>query len=240
VAPVGPVPADEGALVERSLVAARQSLEDEGAVGEPSWADALVSVADRSLGGGAPRPARDRHLVLVHVGSDGHGTHGHLHLGPPLPDSLRRRLGCDGRVRAVAERDGVAVSVGRTRRIVPERTRVAVEERDGGCRVPGCDRTRWLESHHVRHWEDGGATDTSNLVALCSRHHRLHHLGHLHITGDADRPDGLVMTDRRGRRLTGCGRPAPPPAQLPVTGHWRPPTGEPFDPDCVYFGEPSR
>ncbi len=45
--------------------------------------------------------------------------------------------------------------------------------------------------------------------AASLRHHRLHHLGHLHISGDADRPDGLVITDRRGRRLTGCGRPRP-------------------------------
>ncbi|MDQ6798093.1 MAG: HNH endonuclease, partial [Actinomycetota bacterium] len=50
----------------------------------------------------------------------------------------------------------------------PNRTRLAIEERDGGCRVPGCDRTRWLHVHHVVHWEDGGATDTSNLMSLCS------------------------------------------------------------------------
>jgi hypothetical protein len=106
-----------------------------------------------------------------------------------------------------------------------------------GCRVPGCDRRRWLEIHHVRHWEDGGPTDTANLVALCSRHHRLHHLGHLGISGSADRPDGLVFTDHRGRRLTGCGRPAPP-GNLAFNGNWRHPSGERLDARWVYFGEP--
>jgi hypothetical protein len=201
-------------------------------VAQPTWADALVAMA-------SGRPPRDRHVVLVHVGADRHGTAGHLHLGPALPDALRRHLGCDGRVRAVAERDGVAVNVGRTQRTVPERTRTAVENRDGGCRVPGCDRRRWLEVHHVRHWEDGGPTDTNNLVTLCSRHHRLHHLGHIGISGEADRPDGLIFTDHRGRRLTGCGRPAPPSA-LPTNGDWTHPSGERLDPRWVYFGDPER
>ncbi|MCA1822493.1 MAG: HNH endonuclease, partial [Pseudonocardia sp.] len=66
--------------------------------------------------------------------------------------------------RAVVESEGRALSVGRAFRIVPERTRVAVEDRDAGCRVPGCERSRWLHVHHIRHWEDGGPTDTPNLV----------------------------------------------------------------------------
>ena len=40
---------------------------------------------------------------------------------------------------AVVERDGVPFSVGRTRRVVPERTRRVIERRDRGCRVPGCE-----------------------------------------------------------------------------------------------------
>lgn len=37
-------------------------------------------------------------------------------------------------------------------------------DRDRGCRVPGCDRSRWRHVHHMTHWEDGGATDTPKLV----------------------------------------------------------------------------
>ena len=198
-----------------------------------------MAVAESYLAGAsAARPHRDRHLVLVHVRGDGEGPAAHLHLGPGLPDAIRRHLTCDGRAKAVVEASGAVVSVGRAQRIVPERTRIAVEERDGACRVPGCERSRWLQVHHVLHWEDGGATDTDNLVALCSRHHRLHHLGRLRISGHADDPDGMVFADEGGRRLTGCGRPAPP-GRLEPTGNLTHPTGERLDMRWLQFREPA-
>ena len=206
-----------------------------------------MGVAERSLSEAAAlRPSRDRHLVLLHLGTDGEGkVGGQLHGGPTLAPGLRRYLACDARVRAVLEREGKPVSVGRAFRIVPERTRVVVEDRDRGCRVPGCGHNRWLQVHHIVHWEDGGATDTANLLALCARHHRLHHRGGLGIAGDADEPDGVVFTDARGRRLTGCGRPAPPGPELgaavarlqlqPATyGH---PSGERLDTRWIYFNK---
>ena len=91
-------------------------------------------------------------------------------------------------------------SLGRSTRIVPTRLRQLIEERDRGCRVPGCTATR-VQIHHLRHWEDGGVTAPSNLVALCHRHHRLHHGGGLQIDGDPERPDGLVFIDRFGRSV---------------------------------------
>ena len=205
------LPADEGALVERALAAARDELFRAGehepgphpSPSDVSWADALVAVAERSLAPSAQRrPHHDRHLVLLHVdtGADG-ATGGHLHLGPGLSEGLRRFVGCDARIRPVLEAGGRPVSVGRAFRTVPDRTRMVVEERDRGCRVPGCDRSRWLHVHHIVHWEDGGTSDTANLLALCQRHHRLHHLGRLGIRGNADDPDGVVFTDERGRRL---------------------------------------
>jgi len=231
------LPPDEGALIERALDVARRGLVDDG-VDKPTWADALLAMADRSLGAtAATRLSADRHLVVVHLRDEENGPVANLHLGPPLPDSLRRLLGCDGRVRPVREVCGVALSVGRTQRIVPERTRLVIEERDGACRVPGCERSRWLEVHHVTHWEDGGPTDTANLVALCGRHHRLHHSGRLGIAGDADDPDGMVFTDSSGRCLTGSGRPAPP-GELTFAGNWAHPSGERLDSRWVHFNEP--
>ena len=247
------LPCDEGALVERALAAARDELfhagqHESGATATPAdvdWADALVAMADRSLGG-ACRPHGDRHLVLLHVGTDADGaTGGHLHLGPGLSDGLRRFVSCDTRLRPVFDAGGRAVSVGRAFRTGPERTRMVVEERDRGCRVPGCDRSRWLHVHHVAHWEDGGGSDTANLIALCHRHHRLHHLGRQGISGDADDPDGMIFTDERGRRIANGGRPAPPgqpirdaarPLDLPK-GAWSHPTAEPFDPRWIHFDE---
>ncbi len=127
----------------------------------------LVAMAEASLAAEAiARPHYDRHLVVVHVGTDDTGEpNGHLHLGPALPDNLRRFMTCDAKARAQHDMGTKPLSVGRSARIVPNRTRLAIEERDGGCRVPGCDRTRWLHVHHIQHWEDGGATDTSNLMA---------------------------------------------------------------------------
>src|SRR5947209_10730473 len=79
------LPADEGALVEAALTAQRQRLfEHDPTV---TWADAFVALASE-------RPARDRHVVLVHLRSDEDGTRGHLHVGPALPNSLRRQMGC--------------------------------------------------------------------------------------------------------------------------------------------------
>ena len=110
----------------------------------------------------------------------------------------------------------------------------------------GCERSRWLHVHHINHWEDGGRTDTANLICLCSRHHRLHHLGRLGIAGDADGPDGVVFTDERGRRLTGRGKPVPPQARPLETaavgldippGNWSHPTGETLDLRWLHFHE---
>jgi len=256
------LPADEGALVERAMVEARdecfragehepvaRTLPDRApSASDVSWADALVAMAERSMGAGAAcRPQHERNLVLLHVGTDDKGhTGAHLHLGPGLGEGLGRFLACDARIRPVMESGGRPVSVGRAFRSVPERTRMVIEDRDRGCRVPGCDRSRWLHVHHIVHWEDGGASDTPNLLALCSRHHRLHHLGHLGITGDADDPDGVLFTDHRGRKLDACGRPVPPrqPVQVAArglgipTGAWTHPTGEHLDLEAVYFNEP--
>jgi hypothetical protein len=239
------LPADEGAVVERALTEMRDELFRAGEAGpgpgaspaDVSWADALVALAERSAAGVAQdHPHRDRNLVLLHLRSEGGG---HLHLGPGLSDGLRRYLSCDSRVRAVLESEGTPVSVGRAFRTVPDRTRIVVEDRDGGCRVPGCDRARWLHVHHIRHWEDGGPTDTPNLLCLCQHHHRLHHRGGLGIEGDADEPDGVTFTDDRGRRLDPCGHPVPPGDVPPPPGNWVPPSGEPLDPWAIYFNEPA-
>ncbi len=202
-------------------------------------------MADRSLGG-ASRPHHDRNLVLLHIGTDQDGeANGHLHLGPGVSAGMRRFVGCDARIRPVLEAGGKAVSVGRAFRTVPDRTRIVIEERDRGCRVPGCDRSRWLHIHHIRHWEDGGGSDTDNLMALCHRHHRLHHLGKLGIEGNADDPNGIHFTDERGRPLDATGRPILPGARFDVAarslgipaGAWSHPTGERLEPWWVHLNE---
>ncbi len=232
------LPTDEGELVERALEMHRRKLSNDGAT-NVNWADALLAMAESSLANAAiARPHCDRNLVVIHLETDDENKPGaHVHLGPALPDSLRRYLTCDARVKVQFDAHGTPISVGRAERIVPDRTRLAVEERDGACRVPGCDRTKWLHCHHIVHWERGGPTDTPNLVALCGHHHRLHHRGHLGVSGNADDPDGLTFTDARGRPLVPRTTPVPPSGP-PPTGNWAHPTGERLDDACVVFPDP--
>jgi len=70
------LPADEGALLERAPGVYRQKLfggeaDHADAPKVVSWADALVAMAEASLAAEAiARPHYDRHLVVVHVGTD--------------------------------------------------------------------------------------------------------------------------------------------------------------------------
>jgi hypothetical protein len=105
----------------------------------------------------------------------------------------------------------VPVSVGRALRIVPERARRLVLDRDRGCRFPGCVARGHLEVHHVVHWADGGRTDLGNLVGLCPFHHDGHHRGEFSVSGDANLPGGLVFLARGGFAI-GPGPTYAPPA----------------------------
>ena len=112
-----------------------------------------------------------------------------------------------------------------------------VEDRDRGCRTPGCSRRRWLHIHHIIHWEDGGPTDTANLICLCGFHHRAHHRGVLGITGNADEPDGVRFTDQHGRLLKPNGAPTPPGDLPHPSGRYHHPIGERLDRRNIVFRE---
>ncbi|WP_426246995.1 HNH endonuclease [Nocardioides sp. LHG3406-4] len=56
----------------------------------------------------------------------------------------------------------------------PPRLREQVILRDRTCVFPWCTRpARGCDLDHIVPWETGGPTDTTNLAALCRRHHRL-------------------------------------------------------------------
>ena len=125
--------------------------------------------------------------------------------GPALALDTVRRLGCDSTIVGIIEgANGEPLDVGRKTRSIPLPLKRALRSRDGGCRFPGCDRTRFTEGHHVKHWADGGETKLSNLVSLCGFHHKLMHEGGFGITTT---DDGLfVFTTPDGRRIPECGR----------------------------------
>jgi hypothetical protein len=216
-----------GATVEAALNEAKDALHQAGDH-HASWWDALVEIAERSLAGISPDQRRDHFRVHLHVDvTDPEATRARFTNGLPVPRHLRDWLLCDTSVQPVWVRDHVPVGVGRASRTIPDRTRRLVLHRDHGhCRVPGCTHRR-VEIHHIAHWSHGGPTETWNLLSVCRRHHRLHHLGQLGITGNADQPETLVFTDATGRNLPGCGTPTrPPPNSGPPTGSYTHPTGE--------------
>jgi hypothetical protein len=186
-------PADVGALVEAAVAEARDALFAAGTP-EVTGAGALLEVCGRSLGAVESVSRRDSFRVYVHLDAEG----GWLNGRPRLPGHLVAKLTCEGTLQPLWERAGVPVSVGRALRIVPERTRRLVLDRDRGCRFPGCVATTHLQVHHVVHWAHGGRTDLDNLVALCPFHHDAHHAGEFGIRGDANVLGGLVFTARGG------------------------------------------
>ena len=131
----------------------------------------------------------ERYQVVVHTDAATlaeHGETGRSELdGVRVSAEISRRMACDTARVAMGHRDGEVVSVGRRRRTIPPHIRRALEERDRGCRYPGC-RSRFTEAHHVRHWADGGETSLANTILLCRRHHRLIHEGRTRMAMDRD------------------------------------------------------
>ncbi|MEZ5374258.1 MAG: DUF222 domain-containing protein [Microthrixaceae bacterium] len=211
--------AEDGALFETALQQVRDlafnAAEDPDEQLRLSWSDALVGLARRSLDHADADTAdgRPTDRTLVHF----HYQLGRLYADgsdQPLPHAIARQILCDTNLVAIGFKDGRPVDVGRKSRTIPDRLRRIVIRRDGGCVVPGCGAGRGLEIHHRIHWEDGGPTDASNLVAICKAHHRAHHHGLLHIHGDPY--SGLSFTNANHQPI--CARP-------PIT----PTTTEPHD-----------
>ena len=95
--------------------------------------------------------------------------------GVRVPAGTSRRIACDAsRVIMTHGSDRSVLDVGRKTRTVPPAIRRALDQRDGGCRFPGCG-LRFCDAHHIKHWADGGETRLDNLVLLCRRHHRAVH-----------------------------------------------------------------
>ncbi len=210
-------PADIGALVERALVEAKDALflatqgtgpDDPAGQGRRvGLADAMEQMAVRSLDAGTTAVAgrAGKFRVYLHLDSSGHGW---LQKRGALPPHLMRKWTCDGLVQPVWETQGSPVNVGRAQRIVPARTRRLVEDRDRGCRFPGCMTIHHVECHHVVHWADGGDTDLDGLISLCPHHHDRHHAGDFQIAPVVDQPGRFLFLTRGGFPLEPVTTPA--------------------------------
>ena len=213
--------ADAAGLVAERALAAGFGGESEGSGGE---SDGLRESGREAVGSGS---RAERYQVVVHTDAATLAERGET--GRSELDGVRvcaetsRRLACDAARVEMSHRDGEVVSVGRRTRIVPPHIRRALEERDRGCRYPGC-ACRFTDAHHVKHWADGGETSLANTVLLCRRHHRLVHEGGTRMA--LDRDGKAVFFTREGQVIASApplaeevaeelpAAPAPPPGRL--------------------------
>jgi hypothetical protein len=209
----GVLPPEDGALLIAAIEAIVTRREAElTLLDQPrdSWraarADALMTLA--RVGMEAPEVAGrggDPVEMVVHVdvetlAGDEIVNRSEIEGGSTVSAETARRLSCDAAVVRVLERDGQPLSVGRRRRTISPQLRRALRSRDGErCCFPGCDHTRFLHAHHIQHWARGGRTELSNLVQLCSYHHRLVHEGGFVVEGDGRR--GLCFRRADGRLI---------------------------------------
>ena len=196
-------------------------------------ADAVGLLAERALamgfGYGEPRDSRngsepdprpqtrprvesgtraERYQVMVHCDAAtlaAEGEPGRSDLdGIRVSAETSRRMACDAAVVAMVHaKDGSMLSVGRRTRTIPPHIRRALEERDRGCRFPGCG-CRFTEAHHVKHWADGGETSLRNTLLLCRRHHRAVHEGQVKVSVATD--GTVLFFTRRGKMLADAPR----------------------------------
>lgn len=220
----------DGALVETAIREAKDALFTAGDA-KATYADALLEVVNRSLHAVDSKSRQDHYRVHINMDTDGHAW---LNKKGAIPEHLMRHVTCDGKVAPVWHTDAKPVSVGRAKRIVPDRTRRLIEDRDGGCRYPGCTTTNFLENHHITHWSKGGTTDIDTLVSLCPRHHREHHQDLFSIHGDPSTMTGLTFKDPHGRPLLIQIPDTVPPPEHPPPGP-TPLRGTEMDITCVHF-----
>jgi hypothetical protein len=129
--------------------------------------------------------------------------------GTCISSDAARRLACDcGIVEVTEDETGMPLSVGRKTRTIPGSMKRALLRRDRTCRFPGCTTRVFLEGHHIEHWADGGDTSVSNMVCMCSYHHRFVHEYDYTIETAIDGEHRFL--DERGRVVVESPEPARP------------------------------
>jgi len=160
-------------------------------VAEPEQTSEVEHTATEPVQATEPeRPASDRGAYEALFGARP-GTPGWMPWLGPISAASARRIACDCELTAILlDDDGVPLNLGRSQRLVSPQQRRALIARDHGCASPGCGRPpAWCQTHHLKHWIDGGTTDLANLILLCGHHHRVtHHDGWDTILGTDGHP----------------------------------------------------
>jgi hypothetical protein len=179
-----------GAVLRTAFQAlARKSGEHDDRDLEQRQGDALVELAS---GGGPQAQIQVTSSIETLLGLAG-APAADMEFSLPISSRTIERLACDSSIaRILLDSDSVVIDVGRSKRVVSEPARRALNARDGSCRWPGCERpASWSAAHHVVHWIRGGTTDLDNLILLCRRHHWMVHEG-----------DWQIVRSDEGRILT--------------------------------------
>jgi hypothetical protein len=213
---------EAGALLRRALEAGREVLYQRrrrdavACAGEPAMepptpaqqqADALALITETALHQGLdPGTPGERYQVVVHVDAPvladpAQPGQSVLEDGAHVSAETSRRLACDAsRVVLRHDGDGRVVEIGARTRTIPPALRRVLQQRDRGCRFPGCG-VRVAQGHHLHHWAEGGPTTLSNLALLCRRHHRAVHEEGYEVERQPDdrlrfrRPDGRELPE---------------------------------------------
>jgi hypothetical protein len=113
----------------------------------------------------------DYHTLITAVGTATTST------GQTITAGQARRLACQaGIVPVVLDGHSEILDVGRTRRLVTDAIRKALNLRDQGCTTIGCSMpAEFCEAHHIVPWSRGGKTSLAHCKLLCPFHHHRAH-----------------------------------------------------------------
>jgi hypothetical protein len=101
-----------------------------------------------------------------------------LSTGTRISASQARLMACNaGIIPQVFNGKSLPLDHGHEQRLFTKTQRQALDNRDGGCTFPSCDRPpQWCEAHHWRtRWSDGSETRLDDGVLICPFHHRTIH-----------------------------------------------------------------
>jgi hypothetical protein len=190
-------------------------------------ADALCKMAEHYLSSDSQLKdlkASERCQVMLHVDlktlQSNSGKHSHDHNHCCVGDDnwvhpqVAKRLSCDASlVTVLKDEKGKVLNIGRRSRIIPPSIKRALDIRDRGCRFPGCECSRYVDAHHIRHWADGGETSMDNLVTLCRFHHRKLHEGEFNVKVHPKIADDFIFCDSKGDEIKAVASPLFPHQQ---------------------------
>ena len=156
---------------------------------------ALVDVATAAMvDGGSSRPPRGEFTVIIDHQTLIDGLHEASIIevdpeGVALPVDTVRRLACAADLLpAVLNGDGVALDVGRSKRLATADQRRALRAMYPGCAITGCGvHVDACQIHHVDPFggpHRDGETNLGRLIPLCHRHHHAAHEGHWRLALD--------------------------------------------------------